>query len=333
MVKYKIGYTQGTFDMFHIGHLNLLRQAKEQCEKLIVGINSDQLVQEYKSKTPVVNEHDRMDIVKEIRCVDEVLLCGGVAANKKLREMLRQMCEEHYVDFYMPPMKYCGDNGSMIARLGLLSYNENPEHNIELPNNIRHKGAEADIIETKWDNKEAIVKNRVSKNYRTKELDDKLRLERTKEESKLIYEAKKYNVNTPFIYSVDLENFNIIMEKVDAIQLQEKIETSNVSELKELVNKIGSMVRNMHDGEIIHGDLTPANILIKDEQPILIDFGLGKYSNLLEDKGTDLLVFKKSLKTIIPEESDKLFEWFLEAYDNSEIVKKIDEIEKRGRYL
>ena len=75
MVKYKIGYTQGTFDMFHIGHLNLLRQAKEQCEKLIVGINSDQLVQEYKSKTPVVNEHDRMDIVKEIRCVDEVLLC------------------------------------------------------------------------------------------------------------------------------------------------------------------------------------------------------------------------------------------------------------------
>ena len=61
--------------MFHIGHLNLLRQAKEQCERLIVGINSDQLVQEYKSKTPVVNEHDRMEIVKELRCVDSVLLC------------------------------------------------------------------------------------------------------------------------------------------------------------------------------------------------------------------------------------------------------------------
>ena len=75
MKKYKIGYTQGTYDMFHIGHLNLLRQAKEQCERLIVGINSDQLVQEYKSKTPVVNEHDRMEIVKELRCVDSVLLC------------------------------------------------------------------------------------------------------------------------------------------------------------------------------------------------------------------------------------------------------------------
>ncbi len=75
MKKYKIGYTQGTYDMFHIGHLNLLRQAKEQCEKLIVGINSDQLVQEYKSKTPVVNEYDRMEIVKELRCVDDVVLC------------------------------------------------------------------------------------------------------------------------------------------------------------------------------------------------------------------------------------------------------------------
>ena len=75
MIKYKIGYTQGTYDMFHIGHLNLLRQAKEQCERLIVGINSDKLVEEYKSKIPVVNEHDRMEIVKELRCVDDVVLC------------------------------------------------------------------------------------------------------------------------------------------------------------------------------------------------------------------------------------------------------------------
>ena len=73
--KYKIGYTQGTFDMFHIGHLNLLRQAKKHCEKLIVGINSDKLVHEYKNKTPVVNENDRMEIVREIRCVDDVVLC------------------------------------------------------------------------------------------------------------------------------------------------------------------------------------------------------------------------------------------------------------------
>ena len=76
MKKYKLGYTQGTYDMFHIGHLNLLRQAKELCDTLVVGINSDALVQQYKNKTPVVNEHDRMEIVKELRCVDEVILCN-----------------------------------------------------------------------------------------------------------------------------------------------------------------------------------------------------------------------------------------------------------------
>ena len=73
--KYKIGYTQGTYDMFHIGHLNLLRNARTQCERLIVGINSDALVQRYKNKTPVIDEHNRAEIVRELRCVDEVIIC------------------------------------------------------------------------------------------------------------------------------------------------------------------------------------------------------------------------------------------------------------------
>ncbi len=74
MKKYKIGYTQGVYDMFHIGHLNIIKHAKEQCEKLIVGINSDELVRSYKNKTPVINENDRMEIVRNIKGVDEVIL-------------------------------------------------------------------------------------------------------------------------------------------------------------------------------------------------------------------------------------------------------------------
>lgn len=75
MKKYNIGYTQGTFDMFHIGHLNLLRSAKEQCNELIVGINSDTLVQQYKNKTPIINEINRAEIVRELRCIDDVIIC------------------------------------------------------------------------------------------------------------------------------------------------------------------------------------------------------------------------------------------------------------------
>ena len=63
MKRYKIGYTRGTFDMFHFGHLNLLHQASERCDILIVGVNTDQLVSDYKHKVPVVNEHDRAAII------------------------------------------------------------------------------------------------------------------------------------------------------------------------------------------------------------------------------------------------------------------------------
>lgn len=69
--KKVIGYTQGVFDMFHIGHLNLLNNAKMQCDYLIVGVNSDSLVQSYKNKTPVVDEQTRKTIVENIKAVDQ----------------------------------------------------------------------------------------------------------------------------------------------------------------------------------------------------------------------------------------------------------------------
>ena len=72
--RFKVGYTTGVFDMFHIGHLNILRKAKEQCEYLIVGVTTDQLCVERKKKFPIICEADRMEIVKSIRYVDKVVL-------------------------------------------------------------------------------------------------------------------------------------------------------------------------------------------------------------------------------------------------------------------
>lgn len=73
MKKYKIGYTTGVFDMFHIGHLNILKRAKEQCEYLIVGVSTDEVVEKYKHKIPVIPFEERMAIVAELKCVDRVV--------------------------------------------------------------------------------------------------------------------------------------------------------------------------------------------------------------------------------------------------------------------
>lgn len=84
----RIGYTTGVFDLFHIGHLNILRRAKEQCDYLIVGVSTDELVMEYKRKPPIIPFNERIAIVDAIRYVDKVVPQTDrdkVAAQDRLR--------------------------------------------------------------------------------------------------------------------------------------------------------------------------------------------------------------------------------------------------------
>lgn len=92
--KYKIGYTTGVFDMFHIGHLNILRRAKEQCDFLIVGVTTDNLCFKIKHKFPVINENDRMAIVSAIRYVDKVVPQENM---NKLEAVIKNNCDVVFV--------------------------------------------------------------------------------------------------------------------------------------------------------------------------------------------------------------------------------------------
>ena len=84
---YKIGYTQGVYDMFHIGHLNLINHAKEYCDYLIVGVNSDELVNEYKHKKPVINQEQRCMIVSNIKAVDKCIVATTLDKKKAWNDL------------------------------------------------------------------------------------------------------------------------------------------------------------------------------------------------------------------------------------------------------
>jgi len=73
MNKERVGYTTGVFDLFHIGHLRLLQRAKSKCDRLIVGVSTDELVQSYKNKKPVIPFEERIEIVAALKCVDAVV--------------------------------------------------------------------------------------------------------------------------------------------------------------------------------------------------------------------------------------------------------------------
>ena len=282
---------------------------------------------------------------------DEVMLCGGVSANSRLREMLKTMSEEHGAKFYMPEMKLCGDNGVMIAWLGLLMCKEfgpmdlkdtgiiqkfrtdevdipwidNSKSYLTLPDELIAKGAESNIVKSDYLGEKAVLKDRIPKGYRISEIDNKIRRARCKLEARLLSDAKRAGVVTPILYDVNLADKSILMEEIDGVMVKDIID-------EDLAFKIGENISRLHSADIIHGDITTSNIMLRDGQLVFIDFGLGRHSTLDEDKAVDLLVLKKSLQSIDYNLAVKYFDCVLNGYDNESIVNTISDIESRGRY-
>lgn len=297
----------------------------------------------------------------------EVMLCGGVSANSHLREMMKTMADEHFAQFYCPEMKYSGDNGVMIAWLGHLMYEtygplkledthiiqkfrtdevdapwvDNTLNKINLPDELLAKGAESDIYKANWLGMPAIVKHRLPKSYRIGEIDEKIRRHRTKSEAKILSDVKRAGVRAPVLYDVDLKEMDIVMEDIAGPMIKDIMPDLSQEKRRQLAVAIGETIRAFHDEDIIHGDLTGSNMILENNNLediksslAVFDFGLGRYSDLLEDKAVDLLVLKKSFQSVDYDIASETFDWILDAYDSdsSKMRDKIAEIQSRGRY-
>ncbi len=198
---------------------------------------------------------------------------------------------------------------------------------------LMSRGAEANI----YAETDRVRKERVVKGYRVGELDSYLRKSRTKREAKLISLARRAGVATPFIYDVDNLRTTLEMKKIEGKQVREMLDYVNSIERKKLCYEIGKSVGRLHSANIVHGDLTTANMILSGGRIYFIDFGLGEISESIEDKGMDILVFKKALYSTHYECWGECFEAFLEGYagyeKHEDAVRRLKAIEKRGRYF
>ena len=215
---------------------------------------------------------------------------------------------------------------------------------------IIRKGAEAILIKGPWfDQEEALYKVRVKKAYRIQAIDEKLRLERTVMEARILGALLEAGILVPAVFDVDAKAGIIVMEFIHGPRIKDI--------LQELRNKIGAVfetigyeVARIHDLGIIHGDLTTSNIIYEsdiDEDEIkfrFIDFGLARHSTSIEDKSVDLHLFKRVITSTHATLFDAIFPRFMAGYgkfledrgktsDFDKITKRLAQIETRGRYV
>jgi len=193
------------------------------------------------------------------------------------------------------------------------------------------RGAEAIL----YKKDSVIIKKRISKGYRIKILDEKLRKERTKREVRLLVEAKRNGVNVPKVIEKDLINFKIEMEYIEGDVLKDVLDKMDSSGLKNVSKEIGKSLSKLHNAGIIHGDLTTSNMVLRGDKLYLIDFGLGRISTKIEDKAVDIHLLKSSLVSKHSRVWKDAFDEIIKNYnakDKERILQRMKEIEKRGRY-
>jgi TP53 regulating kinase-like protein len=180
------------------------------------------------------------------------------------------------------------------------------------------------VWEGKFLGRDVIVKERFNKLYRHPTLDSKLTSQRLRQEVRSMLRARKLAVPAPVVYHVDQDTSSIYMERVPGHSLKTVLQSSELTEAEqiELMESLGKMVAQLHDGKVIHGDLTSSNVLVTTNcdgkrSLVMIDFGLSFFSSIYEDKAVDLYVLERAFTSAHAGTGETLFAACLEAYRKS----------------
>jgi TP53 regulating kinase and related kinases len=197
---------------------------------------------------------------------------------------------------------------------------------------ILYRGAEA-ILYLKDNN---LIKERITKGYRNKTIDINKRKYPTRKEYKLLVKAKKVGINVPEILEFDDKEMKLVMEYIKGDLLKEKLDNYQKEKKRKVCILIGKQIALLHDNEIIHGDLTTSNMILKKEKIYFIDFGLGFISNKEEHKAVDIHLLKQAFESKHYKNFENFFNWFLQGYKKSKnfekVLERLEKVEKRGRY-
>ncbi len=190
------------------------------------------------------------------------------------------------------------------------------------------RGAEAIITK----NKNSVIKNRIEKTYRHPELDEKIRKLRTRAESRILERVSKV-ISVPKVFATDEIKKTITLEFIKGKKLAENLEKTDY---KKVCEQIGKSLAKLHDNNIIHGDLTTSNLILKEKKVYFIDFGLSFHSQKIEDKAVDLHLIKEALEAKHPLISKEAYNSVVKGYKHSQnynkVIKQLNAVEKRGRY-
>lgn len=198
------------------------------------------------------------------------------------------------------------------------------------------RGAEANIYLGIWGGMKVVFKVRKPKSFLVPELDIKIRRFRTAREASILNRAKELGVPTPNIYHVSLKKFTIVMKYIDGKRLKEVI-----GERPEEAKVLGLYLGRLHIGKIAHGDPTTANLLYDkgDRRYVMIDFGLAQKTDEIEDFAVDVHLVKETLSSTHHEVYSDAFSSFKAGYLEAvgqeffkKVMKRVESIEKRGRY-